>query len=112
MKNNDILKVYNKFVINKFINYDTKQEKLLSEIYKTWYNNKKINFFSSKSSFNGIYVYGSVGIGKTFILNLFTQNIDRGEKIHFNHFMFLIHPSAYLQIHSGFSRSLNEPYLG
>ena len=91
MKNNDILKIYNKFVINKFINYDKKQEKLLSEIYETWYSNKKINFFSSKSSFNGIYVYGSVGIGKTFILNLFTQNIDRGEKIHFNHFMINLH---------------------
>jgi len=38
-----------------------------------------------------VYVYGSVGIGKTFILTLFVQNISRGIKYHFNHFMINIH---------------------
>ena len=91
MNNNELEKIYNDFVINQFINYDDKQEKLLKEINLTWEKSKKINFFSSLKKFNGVYVHGSVGIGKTFILNLFSQNIKKSKKIHFNHFMINLH---------------------
>jgi|TARA_B110001454_G_scaffold69871_1_gene68134 predicted ATPase len=91
MNNDEIEKIYNDFVINQFINYDDRQEKLLKEINLTWKENKKINFFSSLKKFNGVYVHGSVGIGKTFILNLFSQNIKKSKKIHFNHFMINLH---------------------
>ena len=88
----DIKKIYNNFVLNNFINYDQKQENLLTEIEFTWHNyNKKINFFSKYKKYNGIYICGSVGIGKTFLLNLFVQNIKKGKKIHFNHLMINIH---------------------
>ena len=87
----DVKKIYNAFVSNKFINYDEKQENLLKEIEFIWNDNKKINFFSKSKKYHGVYVYGSVGIGKTFLLNLFTQNIQRSKKIHFNHFMINLH---------------------
>jgi len=87
----DIIKTYNDFVSNNFITFDKKQEKLLSEIKSTWNDYKKFNFFSKTKKYNGVYVYGSVGIGKTFLLNLFTKNINLGKKIHFNHLMINIH---------------------
>ena len=91
---NDVIKkIYNKFVTNNFINYDKKQEDLINIIETTWQQSKKKSFFSKSKKFNGIYVYGSVGIGKTFIINLFIQNIDNAKKIHFNHFMVNLHAS-------------------
>ena len=83
--------IYNKLVANNFINYDKKQEDLISIIEITWQQSNKKSFFSKSKKFNGIYVYGSVGIGKTFIINLFIQNIDNAKQIHFNHFMLNLH---------------------
>jgi len=91
MRNNNIKETYNNFISNKFINYDERQEELLNRICSIWQDTNKINLFSRSKKFNGIYVYGSVGIGKTFILNLFTKNINQGKKIHFNHFMINLH---------------------
>ena len=88
---NDIKKNYNNFVKNNFINYDERQIDILETIQKIWEENNKINFFYSRKKINGIYVNGSVGIGKTFILNLFIQNIKKSKKIHFNHLMIDIH---------------------
>lgn len=87
----DVRKVYNNFVLSNLISYDVKQENLLIEIEKHWLDYKKISFFSKSKKYNGIYVYGSVGTGKTFLLNLFTQDIQQGKKIHFNHFMINLH---------------------
>ena len=87
---NDLQKIYDDCVKNNFINYDAKQLDTLLDIYKTWNNYKKINIFKRKF-FYGVYLYGSVGIGKTFILNLFIQNIKKAKKIHFNHFMINLH---------------------
>lgn len=91
MKNKNISKVYNDFVRNNFISYDKRQEKLIEKINLVWGENKKFNFFSNYQKFDGIYVYGKVGIGKTFILNLFIQNTIKSKKIHFNHFMISLH---------------------
>ena len=62
---------YKDFVSNNFISYDVKQIEVLKSIDEEWRQRKKINFFSKLKKYHGIYVYGSVGIGKTFILNLF-----------------------------------------
>ena len=40
-----IKKIYNKFVSNNFINYDKKQEDLISIIETTWQQSKKKGFF-------------------------------------------------------------------
>ena len=52
---------------------------------------KSINLFSKSKKIHGAYVCGPVGIGKTFILNLFLQNNVSGKKYHFNHFMIKLH---------------------
>ena len=87
---NNFKKIYNDYVKNNFINFDEKQLNTLLDIYQTWNNYKKINIFN-RNFFLGIYLYGSVGIGKTFILNLLIQNIKKTKKIHFNHFMINLH---------------------
>ena len=89
---NILLNQYEDFVSNKFISFDEKQYQTLNLIENIWLNNKKINLFFKKKKYSGIYVYGSVGIGKTFILNLFIKRIDsRGIKYHFNHLMMSLH---------------------
>ena len=60
---------YKDFVSNNFISYDVKQIEALKSIDEEWQKRKKINFFSKLKKYQGAYVYGSVGIGKTFILN-------------------------------------------
>jgi len=82
---------YKDFVTNNFISYDVKQIEALKSIDAEWQQRKKINFFSKLKKYQGIYVYGSVGIGKTFILNLFLQNIAGSIKYHFNHLMINLH---------------------
>jgi len=82
---------YKDFVTNNFISYDVKQIEALKIIDEAWQRKRNINFFSKLKKYQGIYVYGSVGIGKTFILNLFLQNISGGIKYHFNHLMINIH---------------------
>ena len=75
-----IEKYYNTFVENNFISYDQKQVDLLKNIYEVWTQSKRINFFSTIKKLQGIYVYGSVGIGKTFVFNLFLNFINSGKK--------------------------------
>ena len=66
---------YKDFVTNNFISYDVKQIEALKSIDEGWQQRKKFNFFSKLKKYQGIYVYGSVGIGKTFILNMFLSLI-------------------------------------
>ena len=86
-----IKKTYCDFVSNNFISYDKNQESLLEQIDSSWNNYKKLNFFSKNKKYKGVYVFGSVGIGKTFLLNLFILNIKKAKKIHFNHLMIDLH---------------------
>ena len=65
---------------------------------KIWTQNQKINFFLNKEKFKGIYLYGKVGIGKTFLINLFINNIEKSKKFHFKHFMINLH--AFVNNHS------------
>jgi len=91
MQNKEIEKIYNDFVNNNFIKFDSKQIDILQKLVVTYNNYRKIRIFSKNKKNIGVYVYGSVGIGKTFVLNLFTQNIKNSKKIHFNHFMINLH---------------------
>ena len=83
---------YKDFVSNNFISYDVKQIEALKSIDgRVAKKKKKLIFFSKLKKYQGAYVYGSVGVGKTFILNLFLQNVSVGIKYHFNHLMINIH---------------------
>ncbi len=91
-----VLDHYKGFVSNNFIKKDISQIKLLNKITLTWDQYNKSNIFFSKKKKLGIFVYGSVGTGKTFLLSLFSQYSKVGKKIHFNKLMNSIHDSINL----------------
>ncbi len=82
---------YNSFVENNFIKTSEEQLNVLKKLNSTWINSKKNNFFIKSKKKDGVYLHGSVGVGKTFLLNLFYQNSKVGKKIHFNNLMIQIH---------------------
>ena len=86
-----VLDHYDGFVKNNFIKKDLNQIAILNQLTSALedFNNKPI--FFSKSKKLGVYIYGNVGTGKTFLLNLFSQFSKVGKKIHFNHLMNDIH---------------------
>ena len=86
-----VIDQYCSFVENNFIKSNQSQLDVLKKIDTIWNNNKKTNLFSSSNKKDGIYLYGKVGTGKTFLLNLFYQNSKIGTKIHFNNLMLEIH---------------------
>ncbi len=86
-----VIDQYNSFVENNFIKTNKAQLDVLSKLNSVWLSKKKTNLFTKSKSKNGVYLYGSVGTGKTFLLNLFYQNSKVGKKIHFNNLMIEIH---------------------
>ena len=76
-----VIDQYNSFVENNFIKSNQSQLDVLKKIETIWNNNNKTNLFSNSNKKNGIYLYGKVGTGKTFLLNLFYQNSKVGKKI-------------------------------
>ena len=101
-----VLDQYNSFVENHFINKDSQQIEVLQKIYNTWSNNQQNNYFFKQKKTKGVYVYGSVGTGKTFLLNLFYQNTKVGKKIHFNHLMNDVHNT--ININQGRNEKLED----
>ncbi len=87
----DVVDQYNSFVENNFIKKNSEQIKVLKKINEIWSANKKKTFFFNNTNKDGVYLYGKVGTGKTFLLNLFYQNSKVGKKIHFNNLMIEIH---------------------
>ena len=79
-----VLDHYSGFFKNNFIKKDINQIAILKKIQSTWDDFNKKSMFFSKSEILGVYVHGSVGTGKTFLLNLFSQFSKQGKKIHFN----------------------------
>ena len=86
-----IEKKYNEFVDHNFIVKDNLQIQVLKKINSTWlaYSSENLfkNLFKKNTFSKGIYLFGSVGIGKTFIINLFIKSFKNSKKFHFNHFM-------------------------
>ena len=87
----NVIDQYNSFVENNFIKSNDQQLNILKKINLIWKNNQKSNLFSINIKKDGIYLFGKVGTGKTFLLNLFYQNSKVGKKIHFNNLMLKIH---------------------
>ena len=90
----DVIDQYNSFVENNFIKSNEEQLKVLNEINNIWNSNQRTNLFSLNKKKDGVYLYGNVGTGKTFLLNLFYQNSKVGKKIHFNNLMISIHEAV------------------
>ena len=88
-----VLDLYKSFVENNFIKFDESQIEILKKIQSCWAKYNK-NFFFKKKKKQGVYLFGSTGVGKTFLLNLFYQNIKVGKKIHFYNLMNNIHTAV------------------
>ena len=95
-----VIDQYNSFVENNFIKTSNAQIEVLKKLNTVWNKNKKNTLFVKSKKKDGIYLYGTVGSGKTFLLNLFYQNSKVGKKIHFNNLM--------IQIHEVVQRSSNK----
>ena len=86
-----VIDQYNSFVENNFIKTSEAQLEVLNKLNSVWNKSKKNSLFVNPKKKDGVYLYGSVGTGKTFLLNLFYQNSKVGKKIHFNNLMIEIH---------------------
>ena len=87
----NVIDQYNSFVENNFIKKNKDQIEFLKQADNVWSSFSKTKLFFKDKIFEGIYLYGHVGTGKTFLLNLFYQNTKIGKKIHFNNLMNEIH---------------------
>ena len=87
----NVIDQYNSFVENNFIKKNKDQIEFLKQADNVWSSFSKTKLFFKEKIFEGIYLYGQVGAGKTFLLNLFYQNTKIGKKIHFNNLMNEIH---------------------
>ena len=54
-------------------------------------------FFKAQRPFHGLYIYGKVGRGKTFLMDLFVDSINSGavKRQHFHEFMLWVHASLH-----------------
>ena len=87
----DVIDQYSSFVENNFIKSNKEQIRVLKNMSLVWQNYKKTGIFLNSNKKEGIYIFGKVGTGKTFLSNLFYQNSKVGKKIHFNNLMIQIH---------------------
>lgn len=89
----NLIHYYNKMVANGEIEKDEKQLEVLSHMQTlkdALHKPKRAWFpFQKRQEISSIYLYGSVGSGKTFLLNLFFQHVEERHKLrfHFHHFM-------------------------
>ena len=102
MKNGEIIKIYNLDVLSNKIMKDENQIKIISflqDLYdklclKISLKNKLIRIFLKSSDLKfGIYLWGDVGRGKTYLVNLFFNSLPLKNKlrVHFHSFMHKIH---------------------
>ena len=74
---------------NKQINPSKCQINVISKVDDLIKNNNKIKIFkSSKNQSHGIYIYGSVGVGKSVILKALGDGLPDSELMHFNDLIF------------------------
>ncbi len=96
------LSVYNKQRANGKIHADDLQQKVVATLdelyYKLLEKPKKKWFRKVHPTFYGIYVYGKVGRGKTFLMDLFAQSLpaEKMRRQHFHEFMLWVHAQLHL----------------
>lgn len=84
-------KLYRKAVEQGRVNYDTAQQQAISELDQLF---TEITCAQAKrSTHRGIYLWGKVGRGKTFLMDLFCQSLPAGLawRMHFHRFMAWVH---------------------
>ena len=94
-----LLEIYKQQIFALNYEYDEKQVEILVDfqnlsdnlirkynITKRSFKNKFLSFFNKHNNISGIYLWGGVGLGKTFLVDLFYNNlnIDNKKRIHFH----------------------------
>lgn len=90
------LQVYKKQLVQGIIEQDILQNEVVlgfEDLYNTIQPQQKHWFFKPKRDFNGLYIFGSVGRGKTFLMDLFVDcvNDNKIRRQHFHNFMLWFH---------------------
>lgn len=90
------LKSYQQQIDNGTIKKDELQKKVVlafEELYTNLTQKRSRWFFKKKPCFHGLYIYGSVGRGKTFLMDLFVDCLDSQivKRQHFHNFMRWLH---------------------
>ncbi len=100
-----MLKQFEKNIVEGKFSRDTAQEEVVESLSRlqdrvTLKHNRKINHFlkgllnkANSRSTNGIYIWGDVGRGKTYLMDLFFETLSLRKKmrIHFHRLMYKIH---------------------
>lgn len=90
------LQSYQKQLNEKAIKQDALQLEVVlgfEDLYQQLQKASNSWFFQSKPKFKGLYIYGSVGRGKTFLMDLFVETIEPSQirRQHFHGFMLWFH---------------------
>lgn len=90
------LQIYTAKLEQGDIRQDTLQNEVVlafEDLYQNIQNQKQHWFFKPKQAYYGLYIFGSVGRGKTFLMDLFvyTINPDKIRRQHFHQFMLWLH---------------------
>lgn len=90
------LQIYTHKLEQGTIKQDTLQNEVVLAFEDLYLNVKEINNywpFKPKQQFHGLYIFGSVGRGKTFLMDLFVDTIDKNKikRQHFHNFMLWFH---------------------
>ncbi len=90
------LQIYTKKLESGDIKQDTLQNEVVlafEDLYQDLTHPKKSWFFNPKPKFYGLYIFGSVGRGKTFLMDLFVETIEPKQirRQHFHAFMLWFH---------------------
>ena len=103
---------YKKICSEEQVEYNHKQELLIYELDKFLSYKKKsfiLKIFDTPS--NGkkkcFYIHGGVGIGKTLIMDLFSDSVKNKQRIHFHKFMIEVHD----ELHSLRSQNKDKEFL-
>lgn len=87
-----LIEIYQQLVLDHKIDADPSQERILPELNDILFKlntQAKTFLFKKKQAIAGIYLYGTVGSGKTFLMDLFYEAaaIQEKARYHYHHFM-------------------------
>ena len=90
------LQVYKEKLVQGIIKEDILQNEVIlgfEDLYNNLKPHKKYWFFNSEKHFKGLYIFGSVGRGKTFLMDIFVDCVDKKSirRQHFHSFMLWFH---------------------
>ena len=103
---------YKKICSEEQVEYNHKQELLIYELDQFLsYKKKSFIFKIFDTPSNGkkkcFYIHGGVGIGKTLIMDLFSDSVKNKQRIHFHKFMIEVHD----ELHSLRSQNKDKEFL-